>query len=57
VIAEGVETEAQRDFLRARGCHQMQGYLFSRPLPAEDITRLLEKAGPQMYTDERGRKN
>ena len=41
VIAEGVETEAQRDFLRARGCHQMQGYLFSRPLPAEDITRLL----------------
>ena len=57
VIAEGVETEAQRDFLRERGCHQMQGYLFSRPLPAEDITRLLEKAGPQMYTDERGRKN
>ena len=57
VIAEGVETEAQRDFLRARGCHQMQGYLFSRPLPAEDITRLLEKAGPPMYTDERGRKN
>jgi diguanylate cyclase (GGDEF)-like protein len=57
VIAEGVETEAQRDFLRARGCHQMQGYLFSRPLPAADITRLLETAGPQMYTDERGRKN
>jgi EAL domain-containing protein (putative c-di-GMP-specific phosphodiesterase class I) len=57
VIAEGVETEAQRDFLSERGCHQMQGYLFSRPLPAGDITRLLEKAGPQMYTDERGRKN
>jgi diguanylate cyclase (GGDEF)-like protein/PAS domain S-box-containing protein len=42
VIAEGVETEAQRDFLRARGCHMMQGLLFSRPLPAEEITTLLE---------------
>jgi diguanylate cyclase (GGDEF)-like protein/PAS domain S-box-containing protein len=41
VIAEGVETEAQREFLRERGCHLMQGYLFSRPLPPEDITRLL----------------
>ena len=55
VIAEGVETEAQRDFLRARGCHHMQGYLFSRPLPAEDITRLLEKAPwPQMNADKNG---
>ena len=42
VVAEGVETEAQRDFLRARGCHMMQGLLFSRPLPAEEITPLLE---------------
>lgn len=33
VIAEGVETEAQRSFLAALGCHQFQGYLFSRPLP------------------------
>jgi diguanylate cyclase (GGDEF)-like protein/PAS domain S-box-containing protein len=41
VIAEGVETEAQRAFLLERGCHLMQGYLFSRPLPPEDITRLL----------------
>jgi diguanylate cyclase (GGDEF)-like protein/PAS domain S-box-containing protein len=56
VIAEGVETEAQRGFLQERGCRIMQGYLFSRPLPAEDITRLLEKAGPQMHTDGRGRK-
>jgi EAL domain-containing protein (putative c-di-GMP-specific phosphodiesterase class I) len=43
VIAEGVETEAQRAFLLERGCHLMQGYLFSRPLPPEDITRLLAK--------------
>ena len=47
VIAEGVETEAQRDFLRERGCHLMQGYLFSRPLPAEEIPRLLETRNPK----------
>jgi predicted signal transduction protein with EAL and GGDEF domain len=41
VIAEGVETEQQRDFLRANDCDEMQGYLFSRPLPASDIARLL----------------
>ena len=33
VIAEGVETGAQRDFLARQGCHAYQGYLFSRPLP------------------------
>ena len=33
VIAEGVEMEAQRDFLARQGCHAYQGYLFSRPLP------------------------
>ena len=31
VVAEGVETEAQREFLRAAGCHEMQGFLHSRP--------------------------
>jgi len=35
VIAEGVETETQRDFLAKSGCHAYQGYLFSRPLPIE----------------------
>jgi EAL domain-containing protein (putative c-di-GMP-specific phosphodiesterase class I) len=42
VIAEGVETPEQLDFLIHHGCDGMQGYLFSRPLPVEDITRLLQ---------------
>jgi diguanylate cyclase (GGDEF)-like protein len=37
VLAEGVETEAQRDFLASLGCHDYQGYLFARPLPLEDF--------------------
>ncbi|SDF60215.1 MULTISPECIES: EAL domain-containing protein [unclassified Duganella] len=41
VIAEGVETEQQRAFLRENGCDEMQGYLFSRPLPPEQLARLL----------------
>ncbi|MDD5335646.1 MAG: EAL domain-containing protein [Rhodoferax sp.] len=37
VIAEGVETEAQRDFLASQGCHAHQGYFFSRPLPVSEF--------------------
>lgn len=37
VVAEGVETETQRDFLIKHNCDYLQGYLFSKPLPAEDI--------------------
>ena len=37
VVAEGVETTGQRDFLVAHNCDTMQGYLFSRPLPAETL--------------------
>jgi len=37
VIAEGVETEEQRDFLAKHGCYRYQGYFFSKPLPLEDF--------------------
>ena len=43
VLAEGVETEAQLDFLIESGCHAYQGYLFSKPLPIEDFEELVRK--------------
>ena len=39
VVAEGVETEAQREYLLALGCALMQGYRFDPPLPAEEVLR------------------
>ena len=41
VVAEGVETAAQLGALRQRGCHLIQGYLFARPMPVDDLQRLL----------------
>jgi len=43
VIAEGVETLEQLQFLRHSGCDQIQGYYFSRPMPAEDYARALSE--------------
>jgi EAL domain-containing protein (putative c-di-GMP-specific phosphodiesterase class I) len=43
VIAEGVEIDAQLAFLNESGCDEAQGYLFSRPVPADQLARLLEK--------------
>ncbi|MCG6116832.1 MAG: bifunctional diguanylate cyclase/phosphodiesterase [Aquimonas sp.] len=43
VIAEGVETEDQQAWLRARGCDQVQGYLHARPMPMPELLELLAK--------------
>ncbi len=43
VIAEGVETEVQRDYLVQRQCDFMQGYLFSKPLPAEEALKFIRE--------------
>jgi diguanylate cyclase (GGDEF)-like protein len=43
VIAEGVETRDQLDFLETHGCDEMQGFLFSRAVPAEECARMLRE--------------
>ncbi len=45
VVAEGVENQAQFDFLRYQGCDEFQGYLLSRPVPEAQFTRLLHADG------------
>lgn len=45
LTAEGVETEAQLSFLRRVGCHEIQGYLLSRPVTAGEIDRLISASG------------
>jgi diguanylate cyclase (GGDEF)-like protein/PAS domain S-box-containing protein len=45
VIAEGVESEAQRDHLERIGCHAYQGFLFGRPVPLEQFERRLRASG------------
>jgi EAL domain-containing protein (putative c-di-GMP-specific phosphodiesterase class I) len=44
VVAEGVEEECQKRDLTQMGCNQMQGYLFSRPLASDQLTRFLGNA-------------
>jgi EAL domain-containing protein (putative c-di-GMP-specific phosphodiesterase class I) len=44
VVAEGVETVEQQAFLRSHACDQMQGYLFSKPLPPAELASLLRLA-------------
>ncbi|MHC1753348.1 putative bifunctional diguanylate cyclase/phosphodiesterase [Humidesulfovibrio sp.] len=47
VVAEGIETESQRDFLASLGCEYGQGFLFSRPLAADKALELLAVCGPR----------
>ncbi|AOO66693.1 cache domain-containing protein [Sulfurospirillum halorespirans] len=42
VLAEGVETKGQKEFIYSSGCELMQGYLFSKPIPAHDVELLLK---------------
>lgn len=46
VVAEGVETEAQRDFLLAMGCAGLQGFLLGRPMEAAEVTRWVSRLPP-----------
>jgi EAL domain-containing protein (putative c-di-GMP-specific phosphodiesterase class I) len=45
VVAEGVETAEQYEFLRERGCDEIQGYYFAQALPPDEITKLLLNEG------------
>jgi EAL domain-containing protein (putative c-di-GMP-specific phosphodiesterase class I) len=51
VIAEGVETEAQRAFLLSQGCRAYQGYLFGRPGTAEMIEALAQRVVAEEWQD------
>ncbi len=50
VIAEGVETTEQLAFLREHGCHEFQGYLFSRPMAASALSEMIHNTSPGAYT-------
>jgi EAL domain-containing protein (putative c-di-GMP-specific phosphodiesterase class I) len=52
VVAEGVETQAQMDFLKEHRCDEIQGYLISRPVPAEEFVELLRSGTERLAATE-----
>lgn len=52
VVAEGVETEAQLNLLRAQGCDEFQGYYFSRPLPGNELFEKLRYGMPLLHNNQ-----
>jgi len=52
VIAEGIETEGQLSYLRTHGCDEMQGFYFSRPLPAHELEQLLREGRHLCFPEE-----
>lgn len=53
VVAEGVETKAQLDHLREQGCEMAQGFLFSKPIPADKMTNLLNNNQEKIYNPDK----
>ena len=53
LIAEGVETSIQADFMKSLGCNYMQGYLYSKPLKEDDFVELLKKNSLEVIENER----
>lgn len=51
VVAEGVETEEQLSLLKQFQCHEVQGYLVSHPISAEELTKLIQEKGNSDYTN------
>ncbi len=50
--AEGTETRAEFEAMRRLGCAQVQGYYFGRPMPADDVARVLDRAAPLLEVDD-----
>ena len=57
VVAEGVETEAQAAFLRRNNCDLLQGYLFSRPIPFDQLVNFMENSDTRSQTTHQSHEN